>query len=177
MVGDRVRQAKVAAPHTILDRRCVIVSTEKCALTRCNGRKSTADWRYRLTTGSGIVEALVRVKVRDMRLTANKTTPCPAANGVELLAAAGVPFWIDGQAGIAHQDNGDRRRGHAYGFDDELDSWARCQLRKPQPRLLARFRSSLRCSLAEPLAVSVRYERRGDWCRASSREVRLGARR
>ena len=78
-----------------------------------------------------------------MRSTADKTTPCPTRNGVEFLAAAAVPIWIDGQARIAHQDNGDRRRGHAYGFDDELDSRARCQLRKPQPRLLARFCCSL----------------------------------
>jgi hypothetical protein len=63
-----------------------------------------------------------------------------------------VPIWIDGQARIAHQDNGDRRRGHAYGFD-ELDSRARCQLRKPQPRLLARFR------LRSPLAGTPRSVR------------------
>ena len=59
---------------------------------------------YGLTTGSGIVEALVRAKGRgvDVRLIADKTTPCPATNGIEPLAAAGVPIWIDGQARIAH---------------------------------------------------------------------------
>jgi phosphatidylserine/phosphatidylglycerophosphate/cardiolipin synthase-like enzyme len=59
---------------------------------------------YGLTTGSGVVEALVRAKGRgvDVRLIADKTTPCPATNGIEPLAAAGVPIWIDGQVRIAH---------------------------------------------------------------------------
>jgi phosphatidylserine/phosphatidylglycerophosphate/cardiolipin synthase-like enzyme len=59
---------------------------------------------YGLTTGSGIVEALVRAKERgvDVRLIADKTTPCAGASGIEPLAAAGVPIWIDAQARIAH---------------------------------------------------------------------------
>jgi len=46
---------------------------------------------YGLTTGSGIVEALVRAKERrvDVRLIADKTTPCERASGIEPLAAAG----------------------------------------------------------------------------------------
>ena len=42
---------------------------------------------YGLTTGSGIVEALIRAKGRgvDVRLIADKTTPCPATNGIEPL--------------------------------------------------------------------------------------------
>lgn len=59
---------------------------------------------YGLTTGSGIVETLVRAKERgvDVRLIADKTTPCGRASGVEPLAAAGVPIWIDDQAQIGH---------------------------------------------------------------------------
>src|SRR5467141_2944553 len=51
---------------------------------------------YGLTTGSGIVEALVRAKKRgvDVRLIADRTTPCPHTSGIEPLAAAGVPVWI-----------------------------------------------------------------------------------
>jgi hypothetical protein len=59
---------------------------------------------YGLTTGSGIVEALVHAKGRgvDVRLIADKTTPCPAASGIAPLAAAGVPIWIDAGARVAH---------------------------------------------------------------------------
>ena len=50
---------------------------------------------YGLTTGSGIVEALVRAKERgvDVRLIADKTTPCERASGIDPLATAGVPIW------------------------------------------------------------------------------------
>jgi phosphatidylserine/phosphatidylglycerophosphate/cardiolipin synthase-like enzyme len=59
---------------------------------------------YGLTTGSGIVGALVRAKERgvDVRLIADRTTPCERGSGIEPLAAAGVPIWIDAQARIAH---------------------------------------------------------------------------
>jgi phosphatidylserine/phosphatidylglycerophosphate/cardiolipin synthase-like enzyme len=45
---------------------------------------------YRLTTGSGILEALVRAKERgvDVQPIADKTTPCERASGMEALAAA-----------------------------------------------------------------------------------------
>jgi phospholipase D len=60
---------------------------------------------YGLTTGSGIVEALVRAKGRgvNVRLIADKTTPCGRNTGVPMLADAGVPIWIDDQARIAHE--------------------------------------------------------------------------
>ena len=47
---------------------------------------------YGLTTGSGIVESLIRAKQRgiDVRLIADKTTPCERDSAVETLAAAGV---------------------------------------------------------------------------------------
>src|SRR6201982_2672396 len=59
---------------------------------------------YGLTTGSGIVEALVRAKERgvDVRLIADKNSPCERESGSRPLAAAGVPIWIDAQARIAH---------------------------------------------------------------------------
>ena len=52
----------------------------------------------------GIVEALVRAKERgvDVRLIADRTTPCERESGIEPLAAAGVPVWIDAQARVAH---------------------------------------------------------------------------
>jgi phosphatidylserine/phosphatidylglycerophosphate/cardiolipin synthase-like enzyme len=59
---------------------------------------------YGLTTGSGIVEVLVRAKERgvDVRLIADKSTPCERESGIEPLLSAGVPVWIDALARIAH---------------------------------------------------------------------------
>jgi len=59
---------------------------------------------YRLTVGSGIVGALIRAKERgvDVRVIADRGAPCGRASGIEPLAAAGVPVWIDDAARIAH---------------------------------------------------------------------------
>ena len=59
---------------------------------------------YGLTNGSGIVQSLIRAKQRgiDVRLIADKTTPCARDSAVEPLAAAGVAIWIDDRARIAH---------------------------------------------------------------------------
>jgi phospholipase D-like protein len=104
---------------------------------------------YGLTTGSGIVEALVRAKGRgvDVRLIADKTTPCPATNGIEPLASAGVLIWIDAQARIAHEDDGHRRNSDADGLL-QLDPRCRGKLGKPQPCLVPGCRGSLRGPLA-----------------------------
>src|SRR5712691_1694765 len=47
---------------------------------------------------------MVRAKERglDVRLIPDKTTPCSRSSGIEPLAAAGVPIWIDDQTRIAH---------------------------------------------------------------------------
>ena len=60
---------------------------------------------YGLTTGSGIVEALARAKERgvDVRLIADRTTPCGRNSGIPTLRDAGVPIWIDDQARIARE--------------------------------------------------------------------------
>ena len=57
-----------------------------------------------MTTGSGIVEALIQAKQRgvDVKLVADRTTPCERASGVEPLARAGVPIWIDHGVRLAH---------------------------------------------------------------------------
>jgi hypothetical protein len=48
---------------------------------------------YGLTTGDRVVEALLRVKERgvDVRVIADKTTPCERNSGIDPLAA-GVPI-------------------------------------------------------------------------------------
>ncbi len=59
---------------------------------------------YNLTTGSGIAEALVAAKLRgvDVRVIADRTTPCERLGALSLLATAHVPVWIDNRARIAH---------------------------------------------------------------------------
>jgi hypothetical protein len=51
---------------------------------------------YGLTTSSSTVEALVRAMQRgvDVRLIADRTTPCEQKSGLGPLADTGVPIWI-----------------------------------------------------------------------------------
>lgn len=60
---------------------------------------------YAFTVGSGIPGALVRAHDRgvDVRLIADKWTPCERGEGVDTLSAVGVPVWIDTRARIAHE--------------------------------------------------------------------------
>jgi phosphatidylserine/phosphatidylglycerophosphate/cardiolipin synthase-like enzyme len=130
---------------------------------------------YGLTTGSGIVEALVGAKGRgvDVRLIADKTTPCPATNGVEPLAAAGAPIWIDAQARIAH--------GKTMVIDAAVTltgsyNWTRGAATNSEdlnlvssPAVAAAYAAHWR----ERLAVSIRHERREDWCRVSRSTMQL----
>ena len=59
---------------------------------------------YGLTTSSRTVDALVRAKQRgvDVRLIADRTTPCERNSGINPLARAGIPIWIDSDVRIAH---------------------------------------------------------------------------
>jgi phosphatidylserine/phosphatidylglycerophosphate/cardiolipin synthase-like enzyme len=59
---------------------------------------------YGLTTGSRIVEAIIRAKERgiDVKLIADRTTPCERGSGIEPLARAGAAIWIDHSVRIAH---------------------------------------------------------------------------
>src|SRR5271169_6059681 len=61
---------------------------------------------YALTTGSGIPAALIRVHNRnvDVRLVADRRAPCDLQEGVDALAAAGIPIWIDVRARMAHEE-------------------------------------------------------------------------
>jgi len=59
---------------------------------------------YGLTTSSSTVKALVRAKQRgvDVKLISDRTTPCERNSGINPLARAGIPIWIDHGARIAH---------------------------------------------------------------------------
>jgi phospholipase D len=129
---------------------------------------------YGLTTGSGIVEALVRAKERgvDVRLIADRTTPCERGSGIEPLSAAGVPIWIDAQARIAHAKtmvidsavtltgSMNWTRGAAVNSEDlNLIS---------SPAVAVAYAGHWR----DRLTISSPFNRREDWCRASSAAAR-----
>jgi phosphatidylserine/phosphatidylglycerophosphate/cardiolipin synthase-like enzyme len=119
---------------------------------------------YGLTTGSGIVEALVRAKERgvDVRLIA--TTPCERGSGIEPLAA-GEGIWIDAQARIATMvidgavtltGSVNWTRGAAVTSEDlNLVS---------SPTVATAYAAHWR----KRLALSAPFNRREDWCRVGS---------
>jgi phosphatidylserine/phosphatidylglycerophosphate/cardiolipin synthase-like enzyme len=121
---------------------------------------------YGLTTGSGIVEALVRAKQRGVNvlLIADKTTPCRRASGIGALADIGVPIWIDDQPRIAH--------AKTMVIDSALTlmgsyNWTAGAARNSEdlnlvssPTVAAAYAAHWR----DRLAVSVRFVRREDWC-------------
>jgi phosphatidylserine/phosphatidylglycerophosphate/cardiolipin synthase-like enzyme len=122
---------------------------------------------YGLTTGSGIIEALVRAKQRgvDVRLIADRTTPCERKSAIEPLSAAGVPIWIDAQARIATMvidsavtltGSMNWTRGAAVNSEDlNLIS---------SPAVAAAYAGHWH----DRLAVSSPFNRREDWCRVGS---------
>lgn len=126
---------------------------------------------YGLTTGAGIVEALLRARQRgvDVKLIADKTTPCGRNSGIDPLASAGVPVWIDHRARIAHAKtmvidgaitlNGSYNwtRGAAANSED-LNLVA-------SPAVAGAYAAHWR----DRQAVSLPFDRREDWCRAASR--------
>jgi phosphatidylserine/phosphatidylglycerophosphate/cardiolipin synthase-like enzyme len=126
---------------------------------------------YGLTTGSGIVEALLRARRRgvEVKLIADKTTPCGRRSGIDPLAAAGVAVWIDHSARVAHAKtmvidgalalNGSYNwtRGAAENSED-LNLVA-------SPAVAEAYAAHWR----DRQAVSLRFDRREDWCRAGMR--------
>ena len=122
---------------------------------------------YNLTTGSGIVEALVRARERgvDVRLIADKRTPCERNPGIDVLAQAGTPIWIDRAVPIAH--------AKTMVIDGALTlmgsyNWTRNAARNSEDLNLVSSRA-LAAAYAEQwrsrLAVAVPFEGREDWCR------------
>ncbi len=126
---------------------------------------------YNLTTGSGIVAALLGAKQRgvDVRLVADKTTPCQRNSGIDPLARAGVPIWIDRAARIAHVKT--------MVIDNTLTlmgsyNWTTGAARNSEnlnlvasPVVGAAYAAHWR----ERLAVSSPFNRREDWCRVAAR--------
>ena len=126
---------------------------------------------YGLTTGSGIVEALVRAHRRGVavKLIADKSTPCGRNSGIDSLVVAGVPVWIDHIARIAH--------AKTMVIDSTLTlmgsyNWTAGAARNSEdlnlvasPAVGAAYAAHWR----ERLTVSSPFVRREDWCRVESR--------
>jgi hypothetical protein len=105
---------------------------------------------YGLTTGAGIVEALLRAHQRgvEVKLIADKTTPCGRNSGIDPMVSAGVPVWIDHSARIGPcQDDGYRRHRHVERLV-QLDAQCRGEFRKFEPCRLACRRGGLCRALA-----------------------------
>ena len=122
---------------------------------------------YNLTTGSGIVEALVHARERgvDVRLIADKRTPCERNPGIDALAAVGTPIWIDHQVPIAH--------AKTMVIDGALTlmgsyNWTRNAARNSEDLNLVASRALAAAYAAQwrsRLAVAVPFAGREDWCR------------
>jgi hypothetical protein len=105
---------------------------------------------YGLTTGSGIVEALVRAKQRgvDVRLIADKNHPLHAEERDWRVGGRwGADLDRCSATDRPREDDGDRRRGHLDGLL-QLDDGRRAELRRSEPSLVADGRRRLCGSLA-----------------------------
>jgi phosphatidylserine/phosphatidylglycerophosphate/cardiolipin synthase-like enzyme len=129
---------------------------------------------YRLTVGSGVVGALIRAKERgaDVRVIADKEAPCGRSSGIDPLAAAGVPVWIDDQARMAHAKSmvvdGAVTLTGSYNWTRGAAANSEDLNLISSPTVAAAYSAHWR----QRLAVSAAFGDREDWCRASSAEMR-----
>ena len=129
---------------------------------------------YGLTTGSGIVESLIRAKQRgiDIRLIADKTTPCERNSAVEMLAAAGVLIWIDDRARIAHAKtmviDGTVTLTGSYNWTRGAAANSENLNLISSPTVAAAYTAHWR----QRLAISVRFNGKDNWCRVATTDAR-----
>ena len=126
---------------------------------------------YGLTTGSGIVEALLRAHRRgvEVKLIADRSTPCGRNSGIDPLAGAGVPVWIDHIARIAHAKtmviDGAVTLNGSYNWTRGASANSEDLNLVASPVVAGAYAAHWR----DRQAVSLRFERREDWCGASVR--------
>jgi phosphatidylserine/phosphatidylglycerophosphate/cardiolipin synthase-like enzyme len=117
---------------------------------------------------------LIRAKERgvDVRLIADKAAPCGRASGIELLAAAGTPIWINDRARLAQAKtmviDGTVTLMGSYNWTRGASENSEDLNLASSPTVAAAYTTHWR----QRLAVSVRFDRRADWCRTSSAETR-----
>lgn len=134
---------------------------------------------YNLTTGAGIVEALVRARARgvDVQLIADKRTPCERNTGIDALADAGTPIWIDRSVPIAH--------AKTMVIDDAVTlmgsyNWTRNAARNSEDLNLVTSPAVAAVYAAQwdaRRALSVRFAGREDWCRPRHARAQYPGRR
>jgi phosphatidylserine/phosphatidylglycerophosphate/cardiolipin synthase-like enzyme len=126
---------------------------------------------YGLTTGSGIVEALLRAHRRgvEVKLVADKSTPCGRKSGVDALASAGVAVWIDHVARIAHAKtmviDGTVTLNGSFNWTRGASANSEDLNLVASPVVAEAYASHWR----DRQALSLRFDRREDWCRAGAR--------
>jgi phospholipase D len=120
-----------------------------------------------LTTNSRTVDALVRAKQRgvDVRLIADRTTPCERNSGINPLARAGIPIWIDHGARIAHSksmviDNQVTLTGSMNWTGGAAQNSENLNL--VASKIIA---AAYAGHWHQRLALSLPYAQREDWCR------------
>ncbi len=126
---------------------------------------------YGLTTGAGIVEALLRAHQRgvEVKLIADKRTPCGRNSGIDPLASAGVPVWIDHRARIAHAKtmviDGAVTLNGSYNWTRGASANSEDLNLVASPAVADAYASHWR----DRQVRSLRFDRREDWCRAATR--------
>ena len=126
---------------------------------------------YGLTTGAGIVEALLRAHRRgvEVKLIADKTTPCGRNSGIDPLANAGVPVWIDYVARIAHAKtmviDGTMTLNGSFNWTRGASANSEDLNLVASPAVAEAYAAHWR----DRQAVSLRFDRRESWCRAGMR--------
>jgi phosphatidylserine/phosphatidylglycerophosphate/cardiolipin synthase-like enzyme len=123
---------------------------------------------YGLTTGAGIVEALLRAHQRgvEVQLIADKMTPCGRNSGIDPLASAGVPIWIDHRARIAHVKimviDGALTLNGSYNWTRRAAANSEDLNLVASPAVADAYAAHWR----DRQIRSLRFDRREDWCRA-----------
>jgi phospholipase D len=122
---------------------------------------------YGLTTTSKAVEALMQAKRRgvDVRVIADRTTPCERKSGLGPLAEAGVPIWIDSNVQIAHSKS--------MVIDDQVTltgsmNWTGGAAQNSENLNLIASKiiaAAYAGHWNQRLALSSPYAQREDWCR------------
>ena len=103
---------------------------------------------------------------------ADKTTLCERNSAVEVLAAAGVPIWIDDHSRIAHAKtmviDGAVTLTGSYNWTRGAAANSENLNLISSPAVAAAYAAQWRGRLA----LSVRFDRKADWCRVASAQTR-----